>query len=103
MTDANIAELIDKNFFLTPGQRSALSQVTDPQALEKILPLLQEMDTLQTDIFVKLVEKNPNFFKDLDREISHEELMDLMQKEAKDHAKEIADAEEKLESLLAQL
>ena len=81
--DVRIQELLQRNIFL---KESLLPQIqsTSPEKQLQLLPVLEQMDEKQTEVFQKVLEKNPDFFKYIKRKKNHENLMKLLAIELKE-------------------
>ncbi len=95
-------EFLSRNLFLEPDLKQKILDA-DMTVQEEILPILSQMDEKQTDLFRKILEKNPHFFGDLENMAIRDALKKLVQREEQDHLREIADAENELENMLSGL
>ncbi len=94
-----IHEVVGRNLFLSQDMRSRI-EASDEAVLVKILPTLVKMDVIQTKLVKSAIEKNPNFFGDLQNGITHEVLAGIMQEEMALHQHEVDDAEAELVKML---
>ena len=94
--------LLGRNLFLSKEIKAQIVE-SDAEAQKAILPILVEMDEKQTLLFRKVLEKNPNFFGDLENMAIHEALKKLVEQEEAVRLQEIEGAEKELDDLLEKL
>ena len=92
-------EFLSRNLFLEPELKQKILEA-DIEIQEEILPILTQMDEKQTDLFRKILEKNPHFFGDLENMAIRDALKKLVAREEQEHLEEIANAENELENML---
>ncbi len=97
-----IEELLSRNLFLAKDIKIQVMEA-DNQTQAEILPILRQMDEKQTDLFRKILEKNPHFFADLENMAIHEALKRIVEEEEKIRIKEISSAEQELDDMLSTL
>ena len=93
--DLRIQALLQRNFFLKESLLPKIQSASPEQRLQ-LLPVLEKMDEKQTEVFQKILEKNPDFFKDIKRKQNHENLMKLLAIELKEKQNDMVRIEEEL-------
>jgi hypothetical protein len=97
-----IKELLGRNLFLSQDIRTRI-KAGNEALLEKIFPILEKLDNVQTKLVKSAIEKNPNFFGDLQNGITHEVLAGIIKEEMALHKGEVEEAEAELTKMLATL
>lgn len=95
-----IKTLLGRNLFIPKALKERILTASESQQY-KALKLLQVMDQKQTELFKKILRKNPHFFSDLENMAVHEVLRKLVEHEEAEHLKEIKIAEQELEQMLS--
>ncbi len=90
-----VTELLGRNLFLEQAMRTRIES-SDENVLKRILPTLIKIDEVQTKLIKSAMEKNPNFFGDLQNGITHEVLANIMREEIALHQQEVDEAEAEL-------
>lgn len=94
-----IKTLLGRNLFVPKEVKAQI--LSSGEVLQaKTLEVLRLMDEKQTDLFKKILLKNPNFFGELKNLTIHQVLKRLVEQEEKLHLQEIQDAEIELEQML---
>ena len=63
-----LREILHRNMFLRKKQKQE-NWAADDDRQSAILPLLKKMDVTQTEVFRRAVDREPNFFENLSKEM----------------------------------
>lgn len=94
-----LEKILARNFFISEDLLEKI-KFADDSTQEKILPILQKIDNLQTALIKSVVAKNPNFFSEIKNNVQHEFLAKLVKQEISEHETEIDDLEKEMEETL---
>jgi len=101
----NIKKLIEKSVFMPKELRNKLSKkLADPkisrEKLEKIQSVLDKIISTEDSTIKEVLKKDPMFFKNIKRKISHEKLAKKLQNEEKLQNADLNEVEQELANLL---
>ena len=94
--------LLQRNLFL-PAELKVKILASTPAKQQEIMPLIESIDSKQTELFKKALAKNPHFFADLENGAIHQTLAKLIAEEESFRVDEISDAERQLNEALQEI
>ena len=94
--------LLQRNLFL-PAELKVKILASTPAKQQEIMPLIESIDSKQTELFKKALAKNPHFFADLENGAIHQALAKLIAEEESFRVDEISDAERQLNEALQEI
>ena len=94
--------LLQRNLFL-PAELKVKILASTPAKQQEIMPLIESIDSKQTELFKKALAKNPHFFADLENGAIHQTLAKLIAEEESFRVDEISDAVRQLNEALQEI